>query len=1220
MLDYLKKIARYGFIYPLVISVIIGILVVSFIYWGLGTESGRLRLTDIALTQINKHSEWQIHTTNLRSPKLSTWQLDKLEIYYQDKLTTAATNIEVQWEPEWLLQKKIGLRQLTSKTLDIYFPWPKSSATPETKEAFNPEALPDIYLESLDIAQLSIHKTTHENSIDQQKDTLQLTTYQYNVKANATIAKRQTPQINLTVRSLDKTNLTLAIHSEIDNPYAKTLSVKIIGTLTEDENGFISHLLRLPADQRINAKFTSTLQQENNVLNININPLKFKLSSPKTKKKYAFSLAGKGFINLTTWDTEVFDSILTVDGEKQKIRGKWINNQIDGEITAHKLPLDVIATWVPKLTSGELSGNLKIQGTTSEYTWHSDLTTTTHYNDLPIQGRLIGGGNQDNIDIETLNIRQGITSLELNGHIHTQELIHVADNNDTSDNNIHMSTNKPPIDSKNTLSIKLENFTSQLLLQLPIPLPKELGKSLLDRSLRVDQLDIKANLNGKLKDPDGLTHISASGSYENLPLEFNAELTRKGQSITIKHVEMTAQHKSKKILSTANGRINLKSKKTEITADVKKLPLQLLRIAGLDIPSQLTAEINLKTDIKGTLTSKSIHKAIINADLDATGQYQKIPFSLKATGQHNNVLTRLDKLTFYTFDQLTLAANGEYERYKDNDRIAATLTINQLPPRLISLLKLPLIRGELSSNIHISGSTLQPIIEGDLSYNTTFKSIGDDGEEKDSLYQWFSDIQTQDDQLIIKSNILRDDIDNGNIALTVPIKTYSNYIFIDKFTKPLPTNITLSGDFILSALGFFIDADLHQFHGDAITDFLISGNINEPIINGVLKIEQGSYDSALTGTSVHQLNCTFNAKQNLFTVESCKATDSGKGRLQLAGEVELPIQSNLGRIDLVVTTKNASILRRSDIESEVSGEISINGDFKDIQAKGRLNVAPFTAIIDNPTNANIPSIKVSEVYTTDEKTIIKKTQTSPYLPNITFDLTITADQQAFIRGKGLDAELKGKLRITGTGKNPKYTGKFETKRGRFEIFGKHFDLETGEVTLANDAITLYIVGVYKKNAANTIRAELSGTTDNLKINLTSEPAMAEDEILAFLIFGKSILKITPFEAIRLAMAVQSLRSSGGNFIDPISKTRDLLGVDTLSVDSGEDENGNSGLSLGVGKYINEKVYLELQHTPDPTQPWKGNMQIELSPSLSVESSTGGTTGIEGAELKWKKDY
>ena len=102
------------------------------------------------------------------------------------------------------------------------------------------------------------------------------------------------------------------------------------------------------------------------------------------------------------------------------------------------------------------------------------------------------------------------------------------------------------------------------------------------------------------------------------------------------------------------------------------------------------------------------------------------------------------------------------------------------------------------------------------------------------------------------------------------------------------------------------------------------------------------------------------------------------------------------------------------------------------------------------------------------------------------------------------------------------------------------------------------------------------------------------------------------------MAVQTLRG-GSSVFDPIGSTRDLLGVDTITIDT-QDANGNEGVNLGVGKYLNEKVYLELQRTPDPSQPWKGNVEIELAPKINLESSAGGSTGIEGAEITWKHDY
>jgi hypothetical protein len=63
----------------------------------------------------------------------------------------------------------------------------------------------------------------------------------------------------------------------------------------------------------------------------------------------------------------------------------------------------------------------------------------------------------------------------------------------------------------------------------------------------------------------------------------------------------------------------------------------------------------------------------------------------------------------------------------------------------------------------------------------------------------------------------------------------------------------------------------------------------------------------------------------------------------------------------------------------------------------------------------------------------------------------------------------------------------------------------------------------------------------------------------------------------------------------------------------------SGVNVGIGKYLTEKVYLELGRTPNPSQPWKGNLEIELTPSINLESSTGGRKGIEGAKLKWKRD-
>lgn len=76
---------------------------------------------------------------------------------------------------------------------------------------------------------------------------------------------------------------------------------------------------------------------------------------------------------------------------------------------------------------------------------------------------------------------------------------------------------------------------------------------------------------------------------------------------------------------------------------------------------------------------------------------------------------------------------------------------------------------------------------------------------------------------------------------------------------------------------------------------------------------------------------------------------------------------------------------------------------------------------------------------------------------------------------------------------------------------------------------------------------------------------------------------------------------------------------TEFIDSEENEAGDKGVKVGAGKYLSENVYLELERSSDPTHPWQGNILIELTPSISLESTTGGAKG-GSAELLWKRDY
>ena len=66
------------------------------------------------------------------------------------------------------------------------------------------------------------------------------------------------------------------------------------------------------------------------------------------------------------------------------------------------------------------------------------------------------------------------------------------------------------------------------------------------------------------------------------------------------------------------------------------------------------------------------------------------------------------------------------------------------------------------------------------------------------------------------------------------------------------------------------------------------------------------------------------------------------------------------------------------------------------------------------------------------------TQGRPFRADL--DPTVTAQNRIFVRGRGINAELGGDLRLQGTTQDPIAIGAFELRRGRFDILGKRLDL------------------------------------------------------------------------------------------------------------------------------------------------------------------------------------
>jgi len=236
---------------------------------------------------------------------------------------------------------------------------------------------------------------------------------------------------------------------------------------------------------------------------------------------------------------------------------------------------------------------------------------------------------------------------------------------------------------------------------------------------------------------------------------------------------------------------------------------------------------------------------------------------------------------------------------------------------------------------------------------------------------------------------------------------------------------------------------------------------------------------------------------------------------------------------------------------------------------------------------------------------------------VALSISVDLPGQIFVRGQGLDSEWKGALTLRGTLADPRVVGQLSVVRGTYDVVGQTFVLERGVIDLRGGERVNPGLDVRAVHDTSDLRAVVSvtGTADLPEISLDSQPALPRDEILARVLFGRSLGDLGPAQAIGVARAASELAGGGGavgGALDITTRLRKGLGLDVLSIGGGE-----SGPSVEAGKYINEDVYVGVEQGAGAGS-GSVNVEVELTPRVSVKSKAGGAESDIGIE--WKFDY
>jgi translocation and assembly module TamB len=227
------------------------------------------------------------------------------------------------------------------------------------------------------------------------------------------------------------------------------------------------------------------------------------------------------------------------------------------------------------------------------------------------------------------------------------------------------------------------------------------------------------------------------------------------------------------------------------------------------------------------------------------------------------------------------------------------------------------------------------------------------------------------------------------------------------------------------------------------------------------------------------------------------------------------------------------------------------------------------------------------------------------------DVAVSAPARIFIRGRGLDTEVGGDVRLTGPVTDIQPVGGFRLIRGRLSILGQRITFDEGTVTLIGD-LDPYIDFV-ARSAGNdiTVFITVRGRVSDLDIGFSSQPELPEDEVLARLIFNRSLSELSALQIAQLAAAAAEL--AGGSNTSLLGSLRGATGLDDLDVVT--DSEGNA--AVRAGRYIQDNNYIGVEAGAQGST--RGTINLDITEDLKARGAMG-SDGDSSLGVFYERDY
>lgn len=541
------------------------------------------------------------------------------------------------------------------------------------------------------------------------------------------------------------------------------------------------------------------------------------------------------------------------------------------------------------------------------------------------------------------------------------------------------------------------------------------------------------------------------------------------------------------------------------------------------------------------------------------------------------------------------------------------------------------IAGVIAGEGAVTGTADAPILHGTLSWN--------DGRVADFAFEkWTADFDYADERFGWQFKLYQTPdrflTGDGYLPVNLSLNNTGAILYRDR-----PMRLQAATTDIDLAFLQTLTNRVKQVRGKLFFDVHLENTWNAPHSKGAVGILDGAFSVPAYGVNYDDVQLKLSIDTSVVKLVDFHIR-SDKGEIGIVGNLNRT-RETITDASAELTAKDFLVVHNRDMELRLAANIKGTSDDRGPRYRGDITVERSRFFL--PAFQQRAVIELSEATakaaadTARAATAsLDDTPVQGWLQKLRGELKIDIPRNTWLRGPELNAEISGALEFIQESLDRfSLFGTLNIIRGTYELYGKKFDIENGQITFEGDwqkpQFELAANHVYRAATADrekkNLEVKISGELSKPKIEfLQNGNTIEEKDALANLVFGVDFEQLLYEQRVGLqteAGSTSNVYSSAAMGLVSGLVSQELakslgrsLNLDLIEFQSsGEDLTKSSVL---VGKYLTNDLFISFSQEPEGRVV---SLEWELLKFLFLQAAHGGEENRKsGFDLIWKWDW